>query len=90
MSVFAVVLKEPNLHVEQEIKKEYPKHHKFNDTFYLLESSSIAQDVALSIRIKGDDRIESSSGVVFKLNHSYSGFTSRGLWDWFKAVEERE
>lgn len=88
MSIFAIVLHETNSEVAQRIKTEYPNNFMYTDTFYLVESNSIAATVALNIGLKGDDRIEEASGVVFKLNHSFSGYTKRSLWDWLSDVED--
>lgn len=90
MSIFAIVLHEVNPEVTQRIESEYPNNFKYNDTFYLVESDSIATTVALNIGLKGDNRIEEASGVVFKLNSAYSGYTKRSLWDWLSSVEGLE
>lgn len=90
MSVFAVVLRESNSEVTERLKEAYPGFYKLNETFFLVEGSSLAETVAESVGIKGDDRIESASGVVFRLNNiAYSGFTVRSLWDWLQMTEEK-
>lgn len=90
MPVFAVVLNEPNGDVARRVGGKYPNHYKMNDTFFLVQGDGIAQSVSEAVGIKGDDRVEDARGVVFKINHSYSGFTSRALWDWLGQAEERE
>ena len=65
-------------------------NYRLNDTFYLVQSATIAETVAIAAGIKGDDRVEAARGVVFKLNRSYSGYTARSLWDWLGQAEERE
>lgn len=90
MSVFAVVLREPNSEVTTRLEEAYPGFYKLNETFFLVEGNSIAETVAESVGIKGDDRIESASGVVFRLNNiAYSGFTVRSLWDWLQMTEDK-
>ena len=89
MAVFAVVLDEPHEEVEALIKKAYPECYRMNPTFFLVESKGIAQTVAEAVRIKGDDRVPNSTGVVIHLqSYSYAGHSSRALWDWFKKAEE--
>lgn len=90
MRIFAIVLHEANSEVAERIETEYPNNFKYTDTFYLVESNSIAATVASNIGLKGDDRIEDASGVVFKLNHAFSGYTKRSLWDWLSDVEDLE
>ena len=91
MSVFAVVLNEENHDVAERIKSEYPdSFYRLTGTFFLVKSNAIPEAVATSVGIKGDRRIETARGVVFKLNRSYSGFTARSLWDWLRQAEELE
>lgn len=92
MSIFAVVLIEPNDQVAQLIKDRYPNpnHHQYNPTFYLINTDAIAQAVAENVGVKGENRIENASGFVIKLGaFSYSGYTARSLWDWLGSVEDR-
>ena len=88
--VFAVVLKEANETVERKIMDNYPKMHQYTDTFYLVACGPdvLAKDIAVSVGIKGEGRVESASGVVFKLNTVYSGYTERTLWEWLSSVED--
>ena len=91
MSVFAVVLNEENHDVAERIRSGYPNFsYRLTDTFFLVRSDTIPETVATAIGIKGDRRIETARGVVFKLNRSYSGFTARSLWDWLRQAEELE
>ena len=88
MSIFSIVLHEANSEVAQRIETQYPNNFMYTDTFYLVESDSIAATVALNIGLKGDDRVDEASGVVFKLNNAFSGYTKRSLWDWLSSVED--
>ena len=72
----------------ERIQAEYPDYHQLSSTLFLVKSKSIAEKVAQAVGIKGDDSIQ--SGVVFRLNHSYAGFTSRALWDWLEQAEAQE
>ena len=92
MAVFAIALTQPqpNQEVIELIKSEYPGHYEYNSTLYLIEDDTLAETVAVKVRIKGDDRIADASGFVLKLeDFSYSGYTTRSLWDWLKSVERR-
>jgi len=67
----------------------YPEAHQYNETVYLVtDASPITESVATGVGIKGDGRVEGSSGFVVKLGDapSYSGYTSRSLWDWLSAA----
>ena len=89
MRTFAIVLNEANPDVAERIKGEYPDHYRITDTLFLIADDTIAEKVATAVGIKGDDRIENARGVVFKLNSAYSGYSSRSLWDWLTAAEEK-
>lgn len=85
--VFAVVLDEPDGRVPDRIRKEYANVHQYTDTFYLVavDPSVVTRDVAVAAGIKGTNR--DATGVVFKLNSAYSGYTRKSLWEWLSDVE---
>lgn len=90
MPIYAVVLIEPNAEVGGRIRREYPGSFEYTPTFFLLEADALAETVAISVGIKGDDRIEEASGFIIKLEaFSYSGYTSRTLWEWLREAEKR-
>ena len=88
--LFAVVLYEPNAEVETRLSSAYTEHHKYTDTFYLVctEPSVVTSDIAEAVGLKGDNRIEDSSGVVFKMNSAFSGYTQRSLWEWLESITD--
>ncbi len=91
-AVFLISLYASNSHVEKEIKEAYPgtASYKYNSTVYFVLDDCLAEEVAEKVRIKGDNRFNSSSGVVIKLNlFTYSGYTTRSLWDWLADAEKR-
>ena len=54
-------------------------------TFVAVPGGATTQTAAQVAGIKGKDRI--TSGVVFKLNSAYSGYTSKALWEWLSEAE---
>ena len=80
--IFAVVLDEPQPKIEERIEKNYARPHRYTDTFYLLavDQHVSTDDAAIKLGIKGTNR--DATGVVFKLNAAYSGFTHKDLWEW--------
>ena len=88
--LFAVVLHEPNLEVEERLEETYPIHYKYTETFYLVSvgRTVFSEEIAEAVGIKGDRRIEDSSGVVFRVNSAYSGYTKRTLWEWLSSELE--
>ena len=70
--------------MQELIGAKYPAHYELNKTFFLVKSESAAKTIAANVGIGGDNRVEGVNGVVFKLNKSYSGFTSDSLWHWLK------
>jgi hypothetical protein len=89
MAVFAIALDEANPEVEERIQNVYPDHYKMNDIVFLVEGDTIPETIAVAIGIKGENQIDGAGGVVLRLyEFSYSGYSRRGLWDWFNKVEE--
>ncbi len=89
--VFAIVLQEPNAALSERVNAEYPDDHfKYSDTFYLVavNSNVISETIAEKVGIKGKDRVEGVSGVVFKLSLAYSGYSVRPLWEWLDSMME--
>lgn len=89
MSMFAIILRETNDEVAKRVREKYPTAYEMTETCFLVQSDFIAENVAVSVGIKGEDRIGEASGVVFRLNGHYAGFTSRSLWDWLSQAEEQ-
>ena len=90
MPVFAVVLRDPNHEVEQRLLDKYPGSFQFTETVFLVQANGIPDAVAKDVGIKGDDRIATASGAVFRLDGAYSGYTTRALWDWLKQADEQQ
>ena len=84
--VFAVVLDEPNDLARDRLRAKYPNIYALNDTVSLVRTEGLAESVAITAGIKGEDRIV--NGIVFKLNRAYSGYTARSVWEWLQQAEE--
>ena len=81
MSVFAVVFTDPSPRAAEHLQAAFTGAYELvPNTVYLVRSDKLSTDVAERAGIKSDDRV--SRGAVFKLNHAYSGYTSRSLWEW--------
>ena len=90
MPIHMVLLTKPCADVVARIREKYPGNHQVTEACYLVQTTDLTQDVAIKAGIKGPDRIKGASGVVFKLNGAYSGFTARTLWEWLGQAEETE
>ena len=88
MSVFAIVLKEPNEQVLERLEVEYPDNFRLGRTFALVRSDELTEKVAKKVGIKGKDRVPDVSGAVFMLRGTYSGYTVRSLWEWLEKHED--
>ena len=62
------------------LKKNYPSHYELAADLYLVKTTDLSQVIAEKLKIKGDNRLV--TGLVFRLNTSYSGFYARSLWEW--------
>lgn len=85
MSVFAVVFTRPHAEIEASVKEHFPDAYQMTDSTFLVRSDNLSSQIAESVGIKGANR--RFAGAVFKINHSYSGFTSRDLWEWLDGAE---
>ena len=88
MNSFAVILREPNPRTLDRLHEEYESANVYtlNDLTFLVRTKQLAEAVSMAAGIKGTDRF--ATGVVFKLNRSYAGYTSRSLWEWLREEEE--
>ena len=90
MAVFAIALVKNNPAVTSLIQANYPGCYEHSPTLYLVEEDALAETVAITVGIKGEARVSDASGFVLKLQEfSYSGYTTRSLWDWLKDAEKR-
>ncbi len=87
MAIHAIVLQAENDKVIKRIEKHYPDYLSVNNICFLVRTTEISEKVATKAGIKGDDRVEDSSGAVFRLNGAYSGHASRDLWEWL-SIED--
>lgn len=85
--VLAVVLDKPQEEVLERLRMEYANVFEYSDTFFLVpvNMSISTSEVAKQAGIKGRGR--DATGVVFKLNSAYSGYTKKSLWEWLTDVE---
>ena len=85
---FAVVLDRANDKVLGRLEAKYPHTRHHTDTFFLVpvDKNVTTDDVANVAGIKGSER--DASGVVFKINSAYSGFTDKALWEWLSGFED--
>ena len=68
------------------VAEAYPNAHRAGDNIFLVASSDLADMVAQRAGLKGDDRVKSAEGVVFKLNGAYAGYTQPVLWEWLSEA----
>ena len=91
MAVFAVHFSKGDSDaVRQRVEEKYPatESYALSRDLFMVRADTIAERVAESTGIKGDDKIEGVTGVVFKLNSSYAGFDNRAIWDWLALDEQ--
>ena len=90
MSIFIVIIDESNQEVEELLDKHYSDNYRYheNDRVFFVRTKHIADKIARNLKIKTDDDKSLVNGVVLKLNSSYSGFTSRAIWDWLDKEDE--
>lgn len=90
MAIFAVMLGEPNPQIIERIDERYPENYELSPTLIVLSSKDTPEQIAFRIGIKKDKRTkdEDVSGVVFRLMHSYAGYSYGSFWDWIEQYED--
>ena len=88
MNAFAILIHEPNPRVPEGLRRKYGSDslYTITETTFLIRTGELAEDVAVSAGIKGPERFV--TGVVFKLNKAYAGYTARSLWEWLRQAEQ--
>ena len=88
--VFAVALDGPaSAAFKESLYRSYPKCYQYTDQLFFVQDDNIAEVIAQTLGIKvDDDAMRLATGVVFRLEGAYSGYTTRALWDWLKISGE--
>lgn len=88
-NIYVVTLARANTEIGKRMKENFPGSYEYTKTVFLVrvDSSTLASDIAKGIGLKGNDRVKDASGVVFKLNRGYSGYTKPELWDWLSNLD---
>lgn len=85
MTIYAIVLNEPNEAAWRQVKSEWPdRHYIVTDSlaFVAPEGFILTEDIAEAI---GMDERGGVTGVVIEVT-SYSGFNKPGLWEWARKL----
>ncbi len=98
MAIYHVIINESDVTIEpstvsinnidavmKQLDEHYPDHHVYNSQkgLVFVRTNDIAEEIANKLNINGPNE-SSYLGAVFKMNSDYSGFTSRGIWQWLK------
>lgn len=92
MKLYVIGLSTANKRVEnriseiREAEKDF-EFFKYSDNIFFIASIKTSDEIAHEIGLKGEHRFENASGVVIRMNGTYSGFTRRSLWDWLGNVD---
>ena len=89
MTVYAVVFDtdEPPDHEARlaRIVEQYPglSSYQHTNSLYLVNTEDVSSEVKRKLAIGKDNE----SGIVFRIDKVYTGYTSVGLWEWLaKAI----
>ena len=90
MSLFAVVLNEPNEKIAERIRDAYPDpdHIKVNETVYLVTGDMLIDTLLEKSGLMGESAVADAAGFALRLNGTYGGRTYRNIWDWFERATE--
>lgn len=86
--IFAVALDRPaSTEFIERINASYPKCYQYTDQLFIVQDDNIPEVIAQTVGIKVDEDTERlATGVVFRLEGAYSGYTTRALWDWLNIA----
>ena len=90
MAIFVVVLDRdaPEL-FKGKINELYPLSYRYTDNVFFIEDDNIPETIANRLGIKVEDENQrTTTGAVFGLDGSYSGYTAKSLWDWLRRIEK--
>lgn len=89
MSVLAVYLQDDAPEVRARIETGFPVpyHYQLAENLYLVRTDLLTSTVAERLGIKGAERVEHATGVVFKLNAAYAGYANRAIWEWLRQAD---
>ena len=84
--VFVAIIEQPHEEAWRRLEDAYADRHLLSNTTALIRTEGLANDVAVTLGIKGENRVV--GGVVFKLNRAYAGYTDRKVWEWLQREDE--
>ena len=84
LSIFIAVVKEGNDIVANNILK-YPDWHKYKDTTYFIRTTKDIKEIDKDLGFNVSENENKVTGVIFRLNSAFSGYTEQSLWDWIYA-----
>ena len=84
MPQLLVIFDKPSPEAETRLKAHYPDHYSYHSDApaYLVHYEGISEQIAKTVGMSGDDK--SATGVVFKLNFAFSGYTNGAIWEWLQ------
>ncbi len=90
MRIFAVILdadgEAESERVEARLRKKFSSLYRLSPSVFVVAADLLSSELAESAGIKGEDRLEGATGVVFRID-GYSGFTDGSMWEWMGNVE---
>ena len=84
MPQFLIIFDEPSAEAAARLQEHYPDHYSYHSdaSVYLVRNDGISEQIAKTVGMSGDDKIV--TGVVFKLNSAFSGYTNGAIWEWLQ------
>lgn len=86
MSLFAVMLAEPDDEISQKLKEEFPRNRRYtvSRTSYIVESDLTAGSILDKLEIGRNESDDDTGAIIFSLNGQYSGFYKNSVWEWIE------
>ncbi len=89
MNIHVIFVDDPDnfVSIVEKVKDKYEVNYQHKTVAILIKSTDTAQQVAEKIGFGEETKI---TGVVLKLNSSFSGYTERALWDWLDQQNDKQ
>ena len=89
MNRYLLVLEDPNDEAIERAKSAYADNstYQMNDMALFIRTEDSSLDVARTCGVRGEDRVEGASGVVFRIPGGWAGYADQDLWKWLRRKD---
>ena len=89
MNTYLLVLENRSESAVERAESAYTEQdtYQINDMAILIRTKDSPLDVAHSCGIRGENRVEGASGVVYRIPRGWAGYADKELWKWMRGKD---